>query len=336
MEKILEVRNLKTYFYMGDGVVRAVDGVDFPVYRGKCLGIVGESGCGKSVTAQSIMRIVPSPPGRIVDGEILLRKNGSWLDLARPKASDRLVRSVRGKDITMIFQEPMTSLSPVHTVESQITESIRLHQGASKKEARDIALEMLEKVRIPRPEAVLREYPYQLSGGMRQRAMIALALSCNPKLLIADEPTTALDVTVQASILKLIKELQDDFGMGLILITHNLGVIAQTADFVAVYYLGIIVEYGEVYDVFEKPLHPYTRALFSSIPRLEGTTRLAPIKGSVPDPYAIIRGCPFRNRCSEAIKPCWSDDVPALEERGANHTARCYLYGAETEGGTGG
>lgn len=326
MEKILEVRDLKTYFYSDEGVVKAVDGVDFTVYKGKSLGIVGESGCGKSVTAQSVMQIVPSPPGKIVGGEILYYKGDEVIDIAKLKPDSRAMRAIRGSEIAIIFQEPMNSLSPVHTVGNQIMEAILLHQRVSKKEAKERAIEMLRMVRVPRPDEVVDEYPHQLSGGMRQRAMIALALCCEPSLLIADEPTTALDVTVQAQILALIKDLQDELGMGLMLITHDLGVVAQTADFVAVMYLGKIVEYGTVYDVFSDPLHPYTRALFASIPTLEDTKKLQPIKGSVPDPYAVITGCPFKDRCTERTDKCDIDKVPDLVEAEDGHKVRCFLY----------
>ena len=331
--KVLEVKNLKVSFFTDDGEVKAVNGVDFPVYAGMSLGIVGESGCGKSVTAQSIMRLVPSPPGRILDGQILLHQNGSSLDLVPLPANGREIRSVRGRVMSMIFQEPMTSLSPVHQVGGQIIEAIRVHRRVTKSEAEEIALEMLHKVRMPRPQKVLRDYPYQLSGGMRQRAMIAMALSCDPSLLIADEPTTALDVTVQAQILKLTRTLQSQLDTALMLITHDLGVVAQTADYVAVFYLGKVVEYGTVYDVFENPLHPYTQALFRSIPRLDSTNRVRPIKGSVPDPYAVVRGCPFRDRCPTRFERCNEDAVPAIAPvDGGEHMVRCFLHSDAVEG----
>lgn len=331
MEKLLEVKNLKTHFHLEEGIVKAVDGVDFTVYKGKSLGIVGESGCGKSVTSQSVMRIVPNPPGKIVDGEILFHKGDEVIDIAKLKSNGRLMRSLRGSEIAMIFQEPMNSFSPVHTIGSQIMEVIRLHQNVSKHEARERAIEMLAKVRIPRPEEIVDEYPHQLSGGMRQRAMIALALSCEPSLLIADEPTTALDVTVQAQILELINELQSDFGMGLMLITHDLGVVSQTADYVAVVYLGRVVEYGTVEDVFNNPLHPYTQALFASIPKLEGNAKLSPIRGSVPDPFSIIKGCPFKDRCDKYMEGECDKEVPNLIEVENGHKARCIHYYDHTE-----
>lgn len=326
MEKVLEVRNLHTHFLLEEGTVKAVNGVDLDVYRGKTLGIVGESGCGKSVTAQSIMRIVPSPPGRIVDGEIRLLRNGESMELSAYKNNAKELRAIRGREISMIFQEPMTSLSPVHTVGGQIGEVIRLHQGLGKIDAKDRAIAMLKKVGIPRPEKVVDAYAHQLSGGMRQRAMIARALSCEPRILIADEPTTALDVTVQAQILKVLADLQKDFGMALILITHNLGVIAQVADYVAVFYLGIIAEEGPVETIFARPRHPYTAALFTSIPRIETTGRLSPIRGTVPDPFAEIKGCPFRDRCDKSFARCESDEIPPQYTVEPDHRVRCFLY----------
>jgi peptide/nickel transport system ATP-binding protein len=326
MEKLLEVNNLKTYFHLDEGTVKAVDGVDFDIYKGKTLGIVGESGCGKSVTSQSVMRIVPSPPGEIMDGEILYHQGDEVIDIAKLKADSREMRALRGSEIAMIFQEPMNSFSPVHTIGSQIIEAIRLHQNLSKDEAREKAISLLDKVRIPRPAEIVDEYPHQLSGGMRQRAMIALALSCEPALLIADEPTTALDVTVQAQILELINDLQEDMGMGMMLITHDLGVVAQTADYVAVVYLGRVVEHGSIEDVFNNPLHPYTRALFASIPKLEGNAKLNPIRGSVPDPFTVIHGCPFKDRCNQYIEGECDKEVPPLIEVEPEHQARCVLY----------
>ena len=327
VEKILQVKNLKTYFFLDDGVVKALDGVDFDLERGRTRCLVGESGCGKSVTAQSIMRIVPTPPGKIVDGEILFRKDGgAAVDIAKMKQNEPAVRAIRGKEISMIFQEPMTSLSPVHTVGQQISEVLMLHRGLDKVEAREAGIEMLAKVRIPRPEKVIDCYPHQLSGGMRQRAMIARALACRPRILIADEPTTALDVTVQAQILKLLRELQEEFGMALMLITHDLGVVAQVADSVSVFYLGKVMEDGTVFQIFDNPLHPYTKALFASIPRLEADRRLQPITGSVPNPFAEVRGCPFRDRCASRFSRCETDEVPAMYDAGDGHKVRCFLY----------
>jgi len=323
-EELLDVRGLKTHFFLEEGTVKAVDGVDFKVFRGQSLGIVGESGCGKSVTALSIMQLLPVPPGRIVGGEIWYHHNGTAVDLATLRPNSKRMRSIRGAEIAMIFQEPMNSLSPVHSIGVQIIEAIRLHHKMGRREAKERTIEMLRKVKIPRPDLVVNEYPHHLSGGMRQRAMIAVALSCDPALLIADEPTTALDVTVQAQILKLISELQEELGTGLMLITHDLGVIAQTVDQVAVVYLGKVVEYGAVVSVFKRPLHPYTRALFNSIPKLEGRQRLRPIQGSVPDPYKVIVGCPFRDRCTERRPRCESDEVPELVEVESGHLVRCF------------
>ncbi len=329
-QPLLDVRNLKTHFFTDDGVVKAVDGVDLSIQKGESLGVVGESGCGKSVTAQSIMQIVPSPPGRIVEGKILFHTGKGAVDVTSLKPNGKEMRSIRGKEVSMIFQEPMNSLSPVHTIGSQIAEGIRIHQKISRADARQRTIEMLEKVRIPRPAEVFDEYTYQLSGGMRQRAMIALSLACGPALLIADEPTTALDVTVQAQILRLIRDLQQDFGMGLMLITHDLGVIAQTVDLVAVVYLGKVVEYGTLKEVFLEPQHPYTKALFASIPRIEEEHSLKPISGSVPDPYSKIPGCPFAGRCVHVHDRCKSE-VPALVPGDGEHSVRCFLHHTQAE-----
>lgn len=305
MEPILQVKNLKTHFFLDEGTVRAVDGVSFDVYEGQTLGIVGESGSGKSVIGQSILRIVPSP-GRIVEGKILLRlENGSSengiLDLTELAPRGNLARSIRGGDIAMIFQEPMNSFSPVHTVGSQIIEALSLHSDVSKSEARNRAIEMLGKVGIPRPERRINAYPHELSGGMRQRAMIAMALVCNPRILIADEPTTALDVTVQAQILELMRSLQEEFGMAVIFISHNLGVIAETCHDVLVVYFGKVMEMARVDELFTNPVHPYTKALLKSVPGIETPVRsaLATIEGTLPDPHASIVGCPFADRCGE-------------------------------------
>ncbi len=334
---LLEIRNLKTHFFMDQGIVHALEGVDFTVARGQTIGLVGESGCGKSVTARSILAIVP-PPGRVVAGEILFhrqtRANGSreTVDMAQLNPKGSLARSIRGGEISMVFQEPMTSLSPVHTVGSQIVEAIRLHRDLSQEEAEQIALEMLRRVNLPQPERVLTRYPHELSGGMRQRAMIAMALSCQPSLLIADEPTTALDVTTQAQILTLMQELQRDFGMAIIFITHDLGVIAQMVDFVVVMYLGEVVEMADVETIFTSPKHPYTRALLHSIPQLGRksvhniTERLEAIHGTVPDPYSIPRGCPFHPRCKEARKGVCDVTAPAFHTLESGHKVRCVLY----------
>ncbi len=331
---LLEVQGLKTHFFLDMGIVRAVDGVDFRISRGQTLGIVGESGCGKSVTAQSVMQIVPSPPGRIIDGSIVYFGSNSAVEISRFRANSREMRSIRGKEISYIFQEPMTSLSPVHTIGNQLEEAILLHTPVTRGEARGIAVEALARVRIGEPERIVNEYVHQLSGGMRQRVVIAQALSCNPQLLIADEPTTALDVTMQAQILRTIQDIQQESGMGLILITHDMGVIGQMADEVVVIYRGRVMEHGDVIAVFDEPLHPYTKALFDSIPRLDTDRPLRPISGSVPDPFLETTGCPFRDRCPSRFDACDSDAVPALAEVRPGHSARCYLHSGATEEGT--
>ena len=337
-DTLLEVRNLQTHFHMEQGLVRALNGVDFTVARGQTMGLVGESGCGKSVTARSILRIVP-PPGKIVDGEIIYHRstNGSGhsrevVDLVKLDERGTDIRNIRGGEISMVFQEPMTSLSPVHTIGNQIIETIMLHQDVNKQEARQQALDILERVNMPQPNRIIDRYPHQLSGGMRQRAMIAMALSCRPTLLIADEPTTALDVTTQAQILTLMRDLQEEFGMAIIFITHDLGVIAQMVDYVIVMYLGEAVEMADVDTIFYNPKHPYTQALLRSIPRLgaksveESAGPLAAIRGSVPDPYSVPQGCPFHPRCRHAIKGvCDEKDPPYLEVE-PGHKVRCVLY----------
>ncbi|GIV77756.1 MAG: dipeptide/oligopeptide/nickel ABC transporter ATP-binding protein [Litorilinea sp.] len=335
---LIEIRGLKTYFFLDEGVVQAVDGVDLDIYRNKTLCVVGESGCGKSVTARSILQIV-DPPGRIVEGEIRyhrrVEQNGSVstevIDLAALHPRSRAIREIRGKDISMIFQEPMTSLSPIHTIGDQITEAILLHTDMSKKEARERTIELLRRVGIPRPADRFNHYPFQLSGGMRQRVMIAMALSCNPSLLIADEPTTAVDVTTQAQILELLLELQEEFGMAIMLITHDLGVVAEMADDVAVMYLGRVVERGDVDSIFHDPQHPYTRALLRSIPRLGFTLegkreRLDSIRGMVPDPYNRPQGCVFHPRCDEMIPGLCDRLVPPRTLLDDGREVRCLLY----------
>jgi len=327
-DRIIELRNLKTYFFLEEGAVRAVDGVNLSIGRNETLGIVGESGCGKSVTALSIMRLIKYPPGRIVDGEILFYANGgSPIDLAELDARGSRMRQIRGGQIAMIFQEPMTSLNPLYTVGEQIAESVRLHQNVGRREADARALEMLQRVRIADPEQRMNEYPHQMSGGMRQRVMIAMALSCNPAVLLADEPTTALDVTVQAQILDLMRELQDEFGSSIILITHNLGVVSQTVDYVAVMYLGKIVEYSDVRTVFHDPFHPYTVGLLESVPVFgrKGEKVLVPIKGMVPTPTDEIVGCPFAPRCPESMDVCFKQE-PAYKEIEPGHWTACWLY----------
>jgi oligopeptide/dipeptide ABC transporter ATP-binding protein len=326
---ILNIQKLRTYFFLENGIVRAVDGVDLKLDRNTTLGLVGESGCGKSVTAMSVMRLVQSPPGKIVDGHIFLNRNGGkeWVDIVELDSRGVEMRSIRGAEIAMVFQEPMTSLNPLYTVGAQIAESVQLHQKVSRHEAMERALEMLYKVQMSEPKQRLHEYPHQLSGGMRQRVMIALALSCNPSILIADEPTTALDVTVQAQILDLMRDLQHDFGSAIIMITHNLGVISQMADFVAVMYLGKIVEYADVQGVFHNPLHPYTVGLLNSVPVFgrKGEKVLVPIKGMVPTPTEVIPGCAFEPRCPQAMKIC-QEQIPVLKEAGAGHHVACWLY----------
>ena len=307
-------------------MVRAVDGVNLSIARQKTLGVVGESGCGKSVTGLSIMGLVPIPPGKIVEGEILYHRNGNVIDITKLNPKGKEIRSIRGNEIAMIFQEPMTSLNPVYTIGNQIMEAIILHQKVKKHEARTRAIRMLEEVGIPSPEQRVDEYPHQLSGGMRQRAMIAMALSCNPSLLIADEPTTALDVTIQAQILELMKKLQEEFRMAIMMITHNLGVIAETSDDVVVMYMGKVVEQSDVRRLFHDPKHPYTQGLMKSIPSLaKRKERLEPIKGVVPDPYSLPPGCVFSPRCPYAMEICTKEEPEFFEVEGG-HWAKCWLY----------
>ncbi len=325
---LLDIRGLKTYFHLDEGTVRAVDGVDFTVPRGTTIGIVGESGCGKSVTAFSILQLVEKP-GRIEEGSIVLNTGGqNRVDIAALDHDSEELRQIRGKDIGMIFQEPMTSLSMMYTVGFQMTEAIRLHMDVEKDEARDRAIEMLQAVGIPRPEQRFDAYPFELSGGMRQRVMIAMALSCDPMLLIADEPTTALDVTTQAQILELMQQLQEEFGMAIMLITHDLGVVAEMCSEVVVMYLGEVVEQADVDTIFHNPQHPYTQALLESIPRLghshEG--RLNPILGSVPDPYHRPSGCPFHPRCTQIITGRCETVHPEISRLDPRHTVRCLLH----------
>ena len=324
-EKLLEVKNLKTYFYTDEGVVKSVDDVSFDVEKGKTLGIVGESGCGKSITSLSIMQLVETPPGKIVGGEIIYQGENLL-----EKNKDQM-RKIRGGEIAMIFQEPMTSLNPVFTVGKQIMEALRLHTDLDKEKAKERAIEMLKLVKIPLPEKRFNEYPHQLSGGMRQRVMIAMALSCNPKLLICDEPTTALDVTIQAQILDLINELKEKLGTSVMMITHDLGVIAEVADDVMVMYAGKVVEYGSADDIFESPKHPYTSGLMNCIPKLtdEDHTRLDVIKGMVPSFDQMPKGCAFCRRCSEAKDIC-RERMPELMDVNG-HKVRCFKYSKEWE-----
>ncbi len=328
-EVFLEVKGLRTQFFTDEGVVKAVDGADFRIRRGKTVCLVGESGCGKSVTARSILQIVDKP-GRIVEGEILFhRASGGVVDLTGLSTTGKAMRSIRGKEIAMIFQEPMTSLSPVHKIGNQIIEAIRLHFDVNKKEARARAVDLLNRVGIPNADQRIDSYVFQLSGGMRQRAMIAMALSCRPSLLIADEPTTALDVTTEATILDLIKDLQQDLNMTIMFITHDLGVVAEIADDVVVMYLGKVVERGDVDTIFHDPKHPYTRALHKSIPKLGHADRgrLETIRGMVPHPFARPQGCSFHPRC-ESFMPGVCDRIdPPVVTLSEDADVRCHLYG---------
>jgi len=328
-EPILTVEGLKTWFTVEGGTAKSVDGVSFTLHRGETLAVVGESGSGKSVTSLSIMRLIPEPPGRIVAGTIILvGRDGVTRDLAQ--LAEPAMRAIRGNEIGMIFQEPMTSLNPVYTVGEQIGEALRRHQGLSKREAYARAIEMLAKVGIPDPARRAAEYPHRLSGGMRQRVMIAMALACGPAVLIADEPTTALDVTIQAQILDLMRRLQAELGMSILFITHNLGVVAEIADRVAVMYAGRVVEQGDVHAVFANPRHPYTRALLASMPVLSAgardpSRRLAAIPGQVPSAAHLPDGCSFAPRCPLAIGACQAGP-PALEDTGDGHLARCIRW----------
>ncbi len=338
-ERLLDVKDVKTHFFTDEGVVKAVDGVSLSLKRGQTLCVVGESGCGKSVAARSILRIVP-PPGRIVSGAIQFRqRDGHVIDLTAMNPRGRDIRRIRGGEISMIFQEPMSSLSPVHTVGSQIMEAILLHLPVTKREARKRAVSLLDMVGIPRPGELIDAYSFELSGGMRQRAMIAIALACEPQLLIADEPTTALDVTTQANILDLIRDLQRESGMAVLFITHDLGVVAEIADDVVVMYLGRDVESGTVDAIFHDPKHPYTRALLQSIPRYDSRDsrsaahdkrRLYSIKGTVPHPFDRPTGCPFHPRCEDFIAGTCDSIDPQRFSASRDHSVRCLLY-AETD-----
>lgn len=333
LDYVLQVRDLRTYFHLPEGTLKAVDGVDLTVAPRQTVGVIGESGSGKSVTAQSILQIVPTP-GRIESGQILLsRRDGGAIDIAQMNPRGRAIRDIRGAEISMVFQEPMTSLSPVHTIGAQIVESIRLHVTRDRRKAKDLALDMINRVGISNPAQRFDEYPHQLSGGMRQRAMIAMALCCSPSLLIADEPTTALDVTVQAQILELMKELQDEFGMAIMYITHDLGVIAEIADEVNVMYLGRVVERASTVELFKNPLHPYTQGLLKSIPRLggRGRGRLDAIRGNVPVPMNPPPQCGFAGRCDDFIAGKCDAAVPSLVELDRDHFVRCYLHSEESE-----
>ena len=319
MQELLKIEDLKTHFSTHDGTVKAVDGVSLQINRGETLGIVGESGCGKSVTALSIMRLIADPPGKIVGGKILF-EGQNLLDLG-----EKQMRDIRGKKISMIFQEPMTSLDPVFTIGHEIIETLQIHQDLDKREARRQTINILTTVGIPDADKRVDSYPHELSGGMRQRAMIAMALACNPVLLIADEPTTALDVTIQAQILRLINELKEKFDTSVLLITHDLGVIAEMAEHVAVMYCGHIIEYADVHTLFENPLHPYTKDLYRSIPRLDvEVKRLDAISGMVPNLIDLSLGCPYQNRCEFCSDTCLRD-MPALIPVADQHLVKCHL-----------
>jgi len=326
-DALLSVRNLQTYFMADEGTVKAVDGVSFEVRPGRTLGIVGESGCGKSVTAHSVLRIVEEP-GRIVGGQIVLRRDDGELDLATLSPNGRTMRSIRTGVIAYVFQEPMSAFSPVHTIGNQICEAIQYHRRVTAREARDRGVELLRRVGIPRAEQRMDEYAFQLSGGLRQRALIAMALSCDPKLLIADEPTTALDVTTQAQILELLADLQQQNGMAIILITHNLGVVAEMADDVVVMYLGRVVEEGPVDELFYAPKHPYTQLLLKSIPSVhsERRSKLPTIAGSVPHPYSRPLGCSFHPRCPSFMPGTCDVHEPRLLRVEGPQQASCFLY----------
>ncbi|MCX6046569.1 MAG: ABC transporter ATP-binding protein [Chloroflexi bacterium] len=336
---LVEVQDLQVHFHLHEGVVRAVDDVSFTIHQGQTLGVIGESGSGKSVSAQSIMGIVPSPPAKQIGGKIFmhLSDNGTGYRVVNlselpPKGNE--FRAIRGKEIGMIFQEPMTSFSPVHTIGDQIMEAILLHiPNVSKKEARERTIEILRRVGIPKAERRVDNYSHQFSGGMRQRAMIAMALSCNPKLLIADEPTTALDVTIEAQILELLKDLQQEFNMAIMYISHDLAVVGGVADEVMVMYLGLVMEHASAEEVFENPLHPYTQALWRSIPKIDGDlSRLKPISGTLPSPFAVHKGCPFFSRCDDRIVGVCDMARPPLVEVKPGHKVRCYLYTEQGKG----
>ena len=320
MANLLSVKDLRTHFFTQDGVVKAVDGVSFDVQEGETLGLVGESGSGKSVTALTILRLIPQPPGKIVGGEV----NFQGVDLL--KVDEETIRKIRGAKIAMIFQEPMTSLNPVLTIGRQVTEALELHMKMNKRESRKRAAELLQMVGIPDPLRRLDDYPHQFSGGMRQRVMIAMGLSCNPKLLLADEPTTALDVTIQAQVLELVKKLSEELGTSVILITHNLGVVARYADRVNVMYAGKLIETASSKDLYADPRHPYTLGLLASVPRLDEPrkVKLVPIEGSPPDLTHLPKGCPFRPRCRFAVDRC-AEEHPPLMPMGERHYAACWV-----------
>jgi len=333
-DELIRISNLKVTFPLDEGTVQALDGVDLSIKKGKVIGVVGESGCGKSITARSILRIIP-PPGKIDEGEILLKtrvgvpeNTEREIDLATIDPDSDLMRQIRWGEVSMIFQEPMTSFSSYHTIGSQIGEAVMEHRKTTKKEAAELTIHMLDRVGIPNASTRARQYPHEFSGGMRQRAMIAMALICNPSLLIADEPTTSLDVTIQAQMLELMRDLRKDFGSSVMFITHNLGVIAQIADEVYIMYLGKIVEHGSVADIFHNPKHPYTVDLLHAIPKITGKAkeRLVAIEGGIPSPFERVSGCPFHPRCNRAIPGVCEVQVPKMTDFGDGHTAFCHLY----------
>jgi len=333
-DELIRISNLKVTFPLDEGTVQALDGIDLSIRKGKVIGVVGESGCGKSITARSIIRIIPSP-GKIDEGQILLRTNiGSpngeehIIDITQLDEDSEIMRKIRWGEVSMIFQEPMTSFSSYHTLGNQIGEAAMIHRHVTKEEANKLAIQMLDRVGIPNAPTRVNQYPHEFSGGMRQRAMIAMALICNPALLIADEPTTSLDVTIQAQMLELMRDLREDFGSSIMFITHNLGVIAQIADEVYIMYLGKIVEHGLVYDIFHDPKHPYTVDLLNAIPKITGLTkeRLVAIEGSIPSPFERVSGCPFHPRCSQIIKGVCEKQLPPMTDFGNDHTAFCHLY----------
>ena len=332
-EVLVDIQDLRVQFFLHEGTVRAVDGVSMQIFQGKTLGVIGESGSGKSVTAQAILGIVPSPPGKQVGGKILLNLPGDGASVRVINLSDlppngSEIRSIRGKEISMIFQEPMTSFSPVHTIGDQIMEAVLIHYpGVSKKEARERAIEMLRRVGIPRSEQRIDSYSFQFSGGMRQRAMIAMSLVCNPRMVIADEPTTALDVTIEAQILELLKDLQKEFGMAILYISHDLAVVGDVADEVIVMYLGLVMEQASTDELFNNPLHPYTEALWRSIPTIDGPlAKLSPVRGTLPSPFAVHKGCPFFSRCEKRLPGVCDVHQPPLVEARPGHKVRCFLF----------
>ena len=327
---VIDVKDLFVSFKHPLGYVRAVNGVSLNIKKGEILGVVGESGCGKSVTAMTLLKLIPMPPGQIDEGSIMLRRAGNEVvNIADLPPKGRLIRDIRGKDVSIIFQEPMRSLHPMFNVGHQIVEGLLQHNRISKRDAQGQAIEILSKVGLPNPKGVMKNYPFELSGGMRQRAMIAIAIACSPQLLIADEPTTALDVTIQAQVLELIKELQESTGLAVMLITHDMGVIAETADRVMVMYLGKVVEHSNVRDLFENPSHPYTQNLLKSIPSLVGEPKvhLKTVQGTVPELFQVPQGCVFADRCEQAHEKC-VEEPPTIELK-SGHSVKCWLYEKE-------